>query len=94
MPRFNCTTVLLGASIAVTPALHAQRQDSDWMSLKPLLASIQRISTAPPKNIVTPKYISSALMGNGDIDVVAGGETVNQFRFYFGKSDFGGTRRS
>lgn len=36
----------------------------------------------------TPKYTEGALMGNGDIGVVAGDLTVEARRFYFGKSDF------
>ena len=95
MIKFRARTVsfLLLASLIVAPTFAAQQStDSakDWGTLQPLLESIHGLSTVPPGNIVTPKYTAGALMGNGDIGVVAGGTTTSQ-RFYFGKSDFWGT---
>lgn len=63
---------------------------SDWSTAQKLLGGIHGISTSPPDKIVTPKYTSGALMGNGDIGVVAGATATTQ-RFYFAKSDFWGT---
>src|SRR5580704_41042 len=79
---------LLSAVVA-----HAQKptSDPDWEKLKPILEKIHGISTEPPKNLVTPKYTAGALMGNGDIGVVAGDVNVDAQRFYFGKSDFWGS---
>jgi hypothetical protein len=79
---------LLSAVVA-----HAQKptSDPDWEKLKPILEKIHGLSTEPPKNLVTPKYTAGALMGNGDIGVVAGDVAIDSQRFYFGKSDFWGT---
>ena len=62
----------------------------DWATVQNILKGIHGVSTAPPKGIVTPKYTAGALMGNGEIGVVAGDTTTSQ-RFYFGKTDFWGT---
>lgn len=76
----------------VTTAAHAQKHSNvDWMRVQDIVGSIQGISTAPPQGVITPKFTSGALMGNGDIGVVAGGPTVAEQRFSFGKSDFWGT---
>jgi hypothetical protein len=56
-----------------------------------LISTVHGISTTPPANLITPKYTSGALMGNGDIGVVAGDTTTSQQRFFFGKTDFWGT---
>ena len=85
--------LLLASSLvfaSITAAGQSTNADKDWATLQKLLASIHGISTAPPEKLVTPKYTSGALMGNGDIGVVAGDTTTSQ-RFYFGKSDFWGT---
>jgi len=84
---------LLAASSLATPFFAVgQTTDSakDWATLQALLGGIHGIATAPPVKVVTPKYTEGALMGNGDIGVVAGDTTTSQ-RFYFGKSDFWGT---
>jgi hypothetical protein len=72
------------------PCLHAQGA-TEWMRLQPILSRIHGVATEPPKNLVTPKFTAGALMGNGDIGVVAGDTNVDGQKFYFGKSDFWGT---
>jgi hypothetical protein len=64
--------------------------DKEWAAVQSLLGGIHGISTAPPPDVVNPKYTSGALMGNGDIGVVAGDTSVERQSFYFGKSDFWG----
>jgi hypothetical protein len=66
------------------------RSDRDWRILGPLLDGIHGISTSPPKNLLSPKYTSGALMGNGDIGVVAGDASIERQTFYFAESDFWG----
>jgi hypothetical protein len=85
--------IFLGLALALPCSLNAQQSiaTADWARLRAILERIHGVSTAPPKNVVTPKYTSGALMGNGDIGIVAGGETTDLQRFYFGKSDFWGT---
>jgi len=56
-----------------------------------LLGRIHGLSTSVPENLITPKYTSGALMGNGDIGVVAGDPLISQQSFWLGKSDFWGT---
>ncbi len=80
----------LGACLSSAAFVHAQ-SEGEWSRLEPILARIHGVSTEPPKNLVTPKFTSGALMGNGDIGVVAGDATVNGQRFSFGKSDFWGS---
>lgn len=64
---------------------------SDWVKVQSLLGGIHGVFTAPPANLITEKYTSGALMGNGDIGVVVGGRTASEQTFWFGKSDFWGT---
>jgi hypothetical protein len=64
--------------------------DTEWHSLQTLLGQIHGVSTSPPANLLSSKYTSGALMGNGDIGVVAGDTSEEQQSFYFGKSDFWG----
>jgi hypothetical protein len=92
-PKAQTLSLLLASSLLVAPiAVAAQSANAgkEWATLQKLLGGIHGISTAPPEKLVTPKYTSGALMGNGDIGVVAGDTTTSQ-RFYFGKSDFWGT---
>jgi hypothetical protein len=63
----------------------------EWQRLEELLSTIHGRSTSVPENLITPKYTSGALMGNGDIGVVAGDPVTSQQSFWFGKSDFWGT---
>jgi hypothetical protein len=89
----NALSFVLLASLAVAPVLASGQStsaDKDWATVQSLVGGIHGISTAPPSKVVTPKYTAGALMGNGDIGVVAGDTTTSQ-RFYFGKSDFWGT---
>jgi hypothetical protein len=71
---------------------HAQNpnREKEWQEVSTLLSGIHGITTAPRKDLINPKYTSGALMGNGDIGVVAGDESVARQSFYFGKSDFWG----
>src|ERR1700744_1691466 len=67
------------------------RDSHDWATVEGIVGRIHGISTAPPSNLVTPKFTSGALMGNGDIGVVAGDTSTSQQLYWFGKSDFWGT---
>src|SRR5271154_5026043 len=88
---YRKSSLLLAAALTACVAVgQSPRDQQDWSTVQALLRGIHGISTAPPEKIVTPKYTSGALMGNGDIGVVAGDTTTSQ-RFYFGKSDFWGT---
>jgi len=84
---FLVTSSMFAPFSAVGQAANSAK---DWTTLQALLGDIHGISIAPPGNIVTPKFTAGAIMGNGDIGVVAGDTTTTQ-RFYFGKSDFWGT---
>jgi len=91
--RARMISAFLLASSVVAPCFavgQAMSLAKDWATLQALLGDIHGISTVPPDKVVTPKYTAGALMGNGDIGVVAGDTTTSQ-RFYFGKSDFWGT---
>ena len=80
------------ALVFTAAAAHAQNRTADeWTRVQAVVGPIHGLSTEPPKNVITPKFTSGALMGNGDIGVVAGGPTTSQQRFSFGKSDFWGT---
>jgi hypothetical protein len=72
---------------------HAQTggSEKDWATVQSLLGRLHGISTSPPADIVTGMYTSGALMGNGDIGVVAGDSSISRQSFHFGKSDFWGT---
>ena len=69
--------------------MRAPDGDADWADIQSFLSAIQGVATNPPKDIVTTKFTSGMLMGNGDIGVVAGDTTTTQ-KFYFGKGDFPG----
>ena len=88
MDRF----LLLALVIAISTSAVGQSagEGHDWETVQALLSRIHGISTTPPEKLVTPKFTPGALMGNGDIGVVAGDTTTSQ-RFYFAKSDFWGT---
>ena len=79
--------------LSITTNGHAQsiRDSHDWVMVQSVVGRIHGISTAPPPNLVTPKFTSGALMGNGDVGVVAGDTSTSQQRYWFGKSDFWGT---
>ncbi|MFP5234292.1 MAG: glycosyl hydrolase family 95 catalytic domain-containing protein [Acidobacteriota bacterium] len=59
--------------------------------MQTIVGRIHGVSTAPPKGIISAKYTSGALLGNGDIGVVVGDTATDRQRFWFGKSDFWGT---
>jgi hypothetical protein len=63
----------------------------EWARLETLLSGIHGVATAPPVNLISSKYTSGALMGNGDIGVVAGDPLLTQQTFWFGKTDFWGS---
>jgi hypothetical protein len=77
--------------LAGTAALAQKSTDRDWDSVQAIIGPIHGEFTSAPANLITPKYTSGALMGNGDIGVVAGSPDTTQQRFSFGKSDFWGT---
>lgn len=69
-----------------------QRTDvHDWERGRVIVGKIHGVSTSPPKGIVTNKYTSGALLGNGDIGVVVGDTATDRQRFWLAKSDFWGT---
>lgn len=67
----------------------SQSQNDEWSNLKNKLSTVKATWTKPPADIVNTKLSTGMLMGNGDIGVVAG-DSINQQKFYFGKSDFWG----
>ena len=89
----SLTVLALQASCVVCVVdCRAQRAnpDKEWAVVENLVDGIHGISTAPPADLLSSKYTSGALMGNGDIGVVAGDTDVDRQSFYFGKSDFSG----
>jgi len=79
---------------SVASAVHAEQRRLgavEWTRVQAIVGSVHGISTRPPQNVITPKFTSGALMGNGDIGVVVGGPTTTEQRFSFGKSDFWGS---
>src|ERR1700742_3307542 len=87
---FRLRIPLLALSLAAAAA-HAQSDNGDWDRVQTLVGPIRGVITTPPKNLITPKFTSGALMGNGDIGVVEGSTEIAEQRFSFGKSDFWGT---
>jgi hypothetical protein len=81
LPCLTCATNSMAQGAAT---------DREWATVQSLIGEIHGISTTPPANLITPKYTSGALMGNGDIGVVAGDTSVDRQSFHFGKSDFWG----
>jgi hypothetical protein len=71
-------------------AAQGASSNKEWATFQSLIGSIHGISTSPPRELISPKYTSGALMGNGDIGVVAGDTSVERQSFHFGKSDFWG----
>jgi len=63
----------------------------DWATVERIVGPIHGVSTSPPDNLITPKFTTGALLGNGDVGVVAGDSDTSQQTFRFGKSDFWGT---
>lgn len=97
MKSRSCVVIVLfGFCMAACPALigqasqHPEKYARDWATVQRIVGGIHGVAAAQPKGVVTPKYTSGALMGNGDIGVVVGGTTAAE-SFYFGKSDFWGT---
>ncbi len=63
----------------------------DWTVLSNLLSSIRGVATSPIVDIESNiKFTAGMLLGNGDLGVIAGGETTSLQKFHFGKSDFWG----
>jgi len=91
MRHLSRRTVLGVLLYAVAAQAQSQTGESDWAAVQALLGSIHGVVTAPPENLITPKYTSGALMGNGDIGVVADSTDRAEQRFSFGKADFWGT---
>lgn len=83
-------SMLFGAPGAIRAEQH-RPGDVERSRVQAIVGSVHGVSTEPPQNVTTPKFTSGALMGNGDIGVVAGGPTTTEQHFSFGKSDFSGT---
>jgi hypothetical protein len=73
------------------PAGGQGTRDELWNQVQKIVGRVHGISTAPPSDLITPKFTAGALMGNGDIGVIAGDPDPSQQTFRFGKSDFWGT---
>ena len=86
--RLALPTMLLAAAAACA---QTKTDPHDWVRVQELVGSVRGVFTTPPANLVTPKFTSGALLGNGDIGVVAGSPNIAEQRFSFGKSDFWGT---
>jgi hypothetical protein len=83
---FLSSCLMWGQSSAVQ-----NNSDVDWAKVQRIVGRIHGISTEPPADLITPKFTSGALMGNGDLGVVAGDADRSRQTFRFGKSDFWGT---
>lgn len=68
--------------------------DQEWQQVKDFVGAIHGSFSAPPKDLVTVKFTSGALLGNADIGVVVGGRSTSEQTFWVGKSDFWGTHWS
>src|SRR5260370_479721 len=71
----------------------AGSSDKEWAVVQRLLEGIRGTTTVPPANLITTKYTSGGLIGNGDVGVIVGDTGASQQSFHFGKSDFWGARR-
>ncbi len=97
LSRIVATTALCvfcsspGSAQVIRTAQQQRTAEKDWATVQSILGPIHGLSTAPPEKLITPKYTSGALMGNGDIGVVAGDTSKSRQTFHFGKSDFWGT---
>ena len=96
--RLRLDSVLLVLAFQILPFVfefssraQSADRDRDWNIVRGLIGKIHGISTAPPSDLINPKYTSGAIMGNGDIGVVAGDTSVTKQSFYFAKSDFWGS---
>lgn len=67
----------------------AAERDDDWAAIRGFLSQIKGVATAPlaPAGLMSEKFTTGMLLGNGDIGVVVGGTTTTQ-KFFFGKGDF------
>ncbi len=86
--------VWLIAFVFVWPGILCSAQSAsvdDWVTIQRIVGRIHGVSKEPPADLVTPKFTAGALMGNGDIGVVAGDADKSKQTFRFGKSDFWGT---
>jgi len=82
-------TVIAAACISTASAGAAE--SDEWATLQKILTPIQGIAAKPIDKVVTNKYTTGMLLGNGDIGVVVGSSDPSSQNFYFGKSDFWGT---
>ena len=81
-----CTSIFSVRSISSSP-LHAHA--AAHTSLSSILARNTGVFTSPPGNIATEKDLTDgALMGNGDMTTVVGGNPEAE-SYYVSKSDFG-----
>jgi hypothetical protein len=87
-----CSFPLLAMGAATNCQTVPQGTSKEWVAVQRLLGGIHGVSTTPPTKVVTPNYTEGALMGNGDIGVVAGDNSTSRQSFHFGKSDFWGAR--
>lgn len=93
----NCLVVFaasffaLGLTCLASPCRAQSANSADWATVQRIVGPIHGVSSAPPDNLVTPKFTAGALMGNGDVGVVGGDSDTSQQTFRFGKSDFWGT---
>ena len=83
--------IAFGFAWLPVPGATQSASDSDWVTVQRIVGRIHGLSKAPPEGLVTPKFTSGALMGNGDIGVVEGDADTSHQTFRFGKSDFWGT---
>ena len=77
--------------LLLTASTRAATPDSEWQTLQKILTPIQGRADKPLQNLVTPKFTTGMLLGNGDIGVVVGSSDPSSQNFYFAKSDFWGT---
>ena len=85
-----CRAAAVLICLSVATQVRAGELEDDWATITNFLSGIQGAASSPPSGIVTSKYTSGMLLGNGDLGVVVGG-TVSTQVFYFGKNDFWGT---
>src|SRR3954468_14099816 len=87
----RCSMFILSSLLLVVSSRASEIDD--WKDLQTFLPKIQGVCTTQPSNVVTGKYTSGQLLGNGEIGVVVG-DTLTSQKFYFGKSNFLGLARN